>query len=749
MKKLTLVLSMMLALVGLNANAAIYIVGDGPLGGWACDGGNEMTANGDGTYTYVVTIAADATSSTVYFVFADNRAESGDWTTFNNNYRIGPTSGNVEVQVTGDAWTLTQKAGGDNGAYFFKGTKGESYTVTYDETNSQFKVEGYVEPVTEFTYTVAGSSADLFGTTWDATNTANDMTLVNGLYTFTKNDVELTTAGFSFKVVENHDWGTAYPSNNYVQAIGTHGYYNVVITFNKDTKEITCTPTLVEEITDEEDPIYTVAGAPAALFGTEWAPSLIENEMTKGQDGIYTWTKQNVALTAGNVEFKVVLGHDWGVEYPSSNYVATIDANGNYDVTITFNPENQEITFAATVVEETEDFYTVAGEPAGVFGVEWTPSHADNNMTLVDGLYTWTKENVELAAQTVIQFKVVKNNNWSTCWPADNYTYTVAEDGTYNLTITFNAETEEVLFNCVKAGDEPIEMVYTVVGPQAVFGTDWDATDTANDMVLNQETGLYTWTKENVELVAGFGFKVVGNHTWDNEWPQGYGNNWNVNIEEAGIYTIEITFNAETGEINCVATKTGDITPVHYDGDVYIMGEVNDNGGWFTNVGVLMDRDAENNVYTALITTAGENVPDGETAGYSYFSFTKQLAETADDWTGIEPYRFGAASDGDFWVTAETFNSEIALQNNGQAFRIPAGTWYLTLSVDNMTLVIKPVIGDVNNDTVVNITDVTSLISATLNENYGNINMINADINGDGVVNVTDVTLLISAAMAN
>ena len=65
MKKLTLILSMMIALVGLNANAAIYIVGDGPLGGWACDGGNEMTANGDGTYTYKIAIAEDVASTSV------------------------------------------------------------------------------------------------------------------------------------------------------------------------------------------------------------------------------------------------------------------------------------------------------------------------------------------------------------------------------------------------------------------------------------------------------------------------------------------------------------------------------------------------------------------------------------------------------------------------------------------------------------------------------------------------------------
>ncbi len=548
---------MMIALIGINANAAVYIVGDAPFGGWNPGAGVEMTLD-NGVYTYKATI-----TGSVWFVFGTNL--DADWNVFNPNYRIGPTNGDETVEA-GVEYT-TQMAGGDHGAYKFTGS-GEEYTITFDEANMKFKVEGYVEPVTEFTYTVAGSSTDLFGTAWDEDNTDNDMTLVNGLYTFTKNNVELTTAGFSFKVVENHDWGTAYPSSNYVQAIGTHGYYNVVITFNKDTKEITCTPTLVEEIIDEEDPIYTVAGTPAALFGTEWAPSLTENEMTKGQDGIYTWSKQNVALTAGDVQFKVVLGHDWGVEYPSSNYVATIDANGNYDVTITFNPENQEITFAATLVEETEDFYTVAGAPASIFGVEWTPSYADNNMTLVDGLYTWTKENVEIAAETVIEFKVVKNNNWSTCWPADNYTYTVAEDGTYNLTITYNPENDVVLLNCEKAGDEPIEITsYTVAGPEAIFGSDWDATDTTNDMVLNQETGLYTWTKTGVELTESFGFKVVGNHDWANEWPQGYDNNWIVNIEEAGKYDLVITFNAENGEINCTASKVEEPAVVRGDVD--------------------------------------------------------------------------------------------------------------------------------------------------------------------------------------
>ena len=439
MKKLTLVLSMLIALVGFNANAAMYIVGEDPLGGWVFDGGTLMTDNGDGTYTYKATF-----DKTVWFVFADGQGTS--WDDFNGNYRYGPVSGGNEVV---DAYTdyATQKSTDGNASYQFKGT-GHEYTFIFDSNNMKFRVEGIVDVPTSDTYTVAGSSLELFGTSWDATNTANDMTLVNGLYTFTKNNVELTTAGFSFKVVYNHDWGVAYPSSNFVQAISKHGYYDVVITFDAATKQITCTPTLIQEI-DGEDDIYTIAGAPAALFGEEWNPALVQNEMTKGQDGIYTWTKNAVELTAGNVEFKVVMGHEWGMEWPASNYVATIEENGTYDVVITFDPATAEITFEATLVEVGEDFYTVAGSPASLFGEEWDPSYAANNMTLVNGLYTWTKQGVQLAANTFIEFKVVKNNNWNTCWPASNYEYTVAADGTYDLTITYNPETNEVTFACV------------------------------------------------------------------------------------------------------------------------------------------------------------------------------------------------------------------------------------------------------------------------------------------------------------
>ena len=52
--------------------------------------------------------------------------------------------------------------------------------------------------------------------------------------------------------------------------------------------------------------------------------------------------------------------------------------------------------------------------------------------------------------------------------------------------------------------------------------------------------------------------------------------------------------------------------------------------------------------------------------------------------------------------------------------------------------------GDVNHDGLINLTDITLLISAVVNEDTSEICTICADFNGDGAINLTDVTTLIS-----
>ena len=233
MKKIfTLFASM--AMFALTSQAAYYLVGEAPFGnGWDPSNGLEMTLNSDGLYSVKGTV-----NGTIYFVLADNLAAAGDWTTFNNEYRIGPLGANEEVTV--GSWITTQKAAGNgNGSYKFTGT-GSEYVITYNPYISKFKIEGYVAPIVIDTYTVAGTPASVFGTDWDPSNETNNMLkLDDGTYTLTKYGCQLAGDELKFKVVGNHDWGFAWPDENYVVTVDESGFYDVTINFNPETKEIT------------------------------------------------------------------------------------------------------------------------------------------------------------------------------------------------------------------------------------------------------------------------------------------------------------------------------------------------------------------------------------------------------------------------------------------------------------------------------------------------------------------------------
>ena len=74
---------------------------------------------------------------------------------------------------------------------------------------------------------------------------------------------------------------------------------------------------------------------------------------------------------------------------------------------------------------------------------------------------------------------------------------------------------------------------------------------------------------------------------------------------------------------------------------VYILGQANGNT-WGAATGVEMEYYEWEGVkeYSAFVEFAGEN------DGYSYFSFTKKLAENNNDWDAIADQRFGSESDG-------------------------------------------------------------------------------------------------------
>ena len=266
----------------------------------------------------------------------------------------------------------------------------------------------------------------------------------------------------------------------------------------------------------------------------------------------------------------------------------------------------------------------------------------------------------------------------------------------------------------------PIEIdSYTVAGaPASVFGTEWDPENTSNDM-LKLENGNYELKKFGVELAEGteLQFKVVGNHTWDYSWPT---ENMVVPISQSGSYDLTFRFEPETEQIHCQLIKSGSIDIL--TGDLFILGEVNGNG-WDPSNGLQMDTE-DQNIFTAQITTAGENIDENDGNGYSFFSFTTKLGADENDWSSIAAYRIGATEDG-YLVTPDLFGIELPMSNFGTAysFKVAAGTYDVTVNLEAKTVVINAASvepGDGYGITKVwDITDLSFLSTADVRQGFG------------------------------
>ena len=101
---------------------------------------------------------------------------------------------------------------------------------------------------------------------------------------------------------------------------------------------------------EEANTVYTVAGAfvgaiensaeEASFFGETWAPAREDNDMVKGEDGLYTKTYEGVDLEAGTIYYKVVANHSWDLNwgFNGNNADYVVNEAGQYNITFIFNP---------------------------------------------------------------------------------------------------------------------------------------------------------------------------------------------------------------------------------------------------------------------------------------------------------------------------------------------------------------------------------------------------------------------------
>ncbi len=559
----------------------------------------------DGKYQVVEnTTCADLIEETVIVKFQKPAAWAGAYIYRWNNYGNNTWPG--EQMTTDGDWVKLTIAKGDN-IIINNGLTGEYLIQSADIPNVTADVcylwqdnDAVLDEDCDGVITIPDDDDDVYAIVgahqiingdndWAAGADDNIMTeTATGVYTLEVTDATLETGTeYKYKVLKNNN--TYIPNgDDLVLTVAETAVYKITYTYKVEGDVITA----VTEKTGEAGEIthtYNVAGAiflPTDEFDATgnfldgdsfW--NAAANEMSSEDDVNYTLTFTDVTIQGGStVQFKICQDGAWGTSYGwdedgnpgSGNAWIYIEDNGTYTFTFTFNATTHVVGVTAqrTDIEPSEDVYVVAGSGAALNGITWGANAEENKMTLIDGIYTLVVTDAQLEVGVTYEFKIVKNGE--TYIPdgiGNNRTFTVDETALYKVTYTYKIEGEEINVVTEKTGEAgPVTHTYTVAGSAAIVnGAEWTPENSDNDMVLNEQTGLYELTVTGCELtVPGeeeepYAFKVVVDHAWSPAYPA---SNYIISITEDGTYDITYTFNEATKDINAVLSKKDTPTSV-------------------------------------------------------------------------------------------------------------------------------------------------------------------------------------------
>ena len=139
----------------------------------------------------------------------------------------------------------------------------------------------------------------------------------------------------------------------------------------------------------EEEKVYSVIGTLNGNWDTD-------DDMVKGEDGIYTFVFENVA--AGEYKFKVRQDHDWAINWghgddADGNTVFTVENDGS-TVTISFNPATEELKYEVIEPQHGAEPLKIEGaegamEYAGTWAGNWWNLNEDMNADISGYDYLW------------------------------------------------------------------------------------------------------------------------------------------------------------------------------------------------------------------------------------------------------------------------------------------------------------------------------------------------------------------------
>ena len=263
-------------------------------------------------------------------------------------------------------------------------------------------------------------------------------------------------------------------------------------------------------------------------------------------------------------------------------------------------------------------------------------------------------------------------------------------------------QSDGALVQCMVGQQPNVQIRYNWLHDTEKYGARFDGEGDGNNGHIHHNV---IWNVEGGIMVKGYNHNIYNNTAFDN-----------VNKNDI-IIMIEQGGNEGTVTINNAANKIAGHRTGNYD--LYPVPGVFENNwnGYETNLDIKdLLIDAENNDFRP--NEESELIDNGIMYNDLNISYNGSNPD-------IGAYEFG----GEYWVPGITWNLN---QEFGEEFTFP----------DNLS----DILGDINNDGIIDILDILILVNIILNDGEYNEN---GDINSDGDINIFDITLLVNLILNN
>lgn len=202
--------------------------------------------------------------------------------------------------------------------------------------NSEFQIG---EVSTERTVTLVGDFQKELGAEKDWMPEAPETIMTNKGNDFYEFTAELPAGKHEYKIAINKSWGESYGKDGGNFTLELSESSKVTFYYHDGTHAV-ADSTFYSKISDDKQPRLVGTIQPAIDAGEEWSPKTSTAFLSdENFDNVYTFTAD---VPKGSYEYKVVLGNDWGEEYPGGNL--TLNVISDATITFSFNSETKDVS---------------------------------------------------------------------------------------------------------------------------------------------------------------------------------------------------------------------------------------------------------------------------------------------------------------------------------------------------------------------------------------------------------------------